>query len=189
MPKLTVQDVMGTPNPHALKFILSHPLVTNGSKSYTSPEGARKNPLAASLFALGDVASVFIMENFVTINKATAAEWEPLIAKIKGAIEDAEAPEVTAAPAPEAPTADAGVSGDDQGALLRRINEVLDQQIRPGLAMDGGGLQVMGLDGHTLKIHYQGACGSCPSAMMGTLYAIEGLLRDTVDPRITVQAA
>jgi Fe-S cluster biogenesis protein NfuA len=35
-------------------------------------------------------------------------------------------------------------------------------------------------------IHYQGACGSCPSSISGTLYAIENMLREEVDPEIEV---
>ena len=54
------------------------------------------------------------------------------------------------------------LEGDD--AKLARINELLDSRIRPGLAGDGGGLEVISFDGTTLEISYHGACGSCPSA-------------------------
>ncbi|MFZ1519381.1 MAG: NifU family protein, partial [Ignavibacteriaceae bacterium] len=57
---------------------------------------------------------------------------------------------------------------------------------RPALAGDGGGLEVLGLDGYTVKIRYQGACGSCPSSISGTLMAIEGLLKRDVNPAINV---
>ena len=57
------------------------------------------------------------------------------------------------------------------------------------MAGDGGGLQVMGIDGYTVKIHYQGACGSCPTAISGTLMAIEGLLKRDIHPAIEVVAA
>ena len=41
---------------------------------------------------------------------------------------------------------------------------------------------------HTLKIRYQGACGSCPSSLSGTLMAIEGMLKAEVDPEMEVVA-
>lgn len=44
----------------------------------------------------------------------------------------------------------------------------------------------MGLEGYTLKIKYQGACGSCPSAIRGTLSAIENLLKREINPEIEV---
>ena len=66
---------------------------------------------------------------------------------------------------------------------------MLDQKVRPALAGDGGGLQVLGIDGFTVKIRYQGACGSCPSSISGTLMAIEGLLKRDVNPSINVVPA
>jgi Fe-S cluster biogenesis protein NfuA len=60
---------------------------------------------------------------------------------------------------------------------------------RPALAGDGGGLEVVGIDGYTVKIRYQGACGTCPSAISGTLMAIEGLLRRDINQALEVVAA
>ena len=59
-----------------------------------------------------------------------------------------------------------------------------------GLALmgDGGYLEVLGLNDHTLSIRYQGACGSCPSSLTGTLMAIEGMLKQEVDPDLEVIA-
>jgi len=62
----------------------------------------------------------------------------------------------------------------------------LDQRVRPALAGDGGGLQVLGLDGYTVKIRYQGACGSCPTSISATLAAIEGLLKRDIHPALEV---
>jgi Fe-S cluster biogenesis protein NfuA len=49
-------------------------------------------------------------------------------------------------------------------------------------------VEVIGLQEHTLKIRYQGACGSCPSSLSGTLMAIEGMLKQEVDPEMEVVA-
>jgi len=63
---------------------------------------------------------------------------------------------------------------------------VLDERVRPGLAGDGGGLEILGLEDKRLLIRYQGACGSCPSSISGTMYAIEHMLKEEVDPEIEV---
>jgi Fe-S cluster biogenesis protein NfuA len=70
--------------------------------------------------------------------------------------------------------------------LLDQINDLLDAMIRPGLAGDGGGLEIISLEDKRLTIRYQGACGSCPSSLSGTLYAIEHMLKDEVDPDLEV---
>jgi Fe-S cluster biogenesis protein NfuA len=82
--------------------------------------------------------------------------------------------------------ASAGIGGE--GGLMDKINRVLDTQIRPALAGDGGGLEVLGLDGKNLQIRYQGACGSCPSSIAGTLAAIQNLLQAEVDEGLVVTA-
>ena len=67
------------------------------------------------------------------------------------------------------------------------ISELLDAQIRPYLQSDGGDLHVVGLDGNQLSVHYQGACGTCPSSISGTLNGIANLVR-TIEPDIEVVA-
>jgi len=80
----------------------------------------------------------------------------------------------------------AAVTSDDPRLL--RINEILDEKVRPALMGDGGYLEIMGLADHTLSIRYQGACGSCPSSLTGTLMAIESMLKQEVDPELEVVA-
>jgi NFU1 iron-sulfur cluster scaffold homolog, mitochondrial len=72
-------------------------------------------------------------------------------------------------------------------ARLDKINEILDEQIRPYLQNDGGDLHVVGLEGNKLSVHYQGACGSCPSSLSGTLTGIENLVRQ-IEPDMEVVA-
>ena len=68
-------DVQPTPNPNALKFNLSVRVVEQGSKSYTSKEAAAESPLARRIFELDGVTSVFMLGNFVTVNKTGSASW------------------------------------------------------------------------------------------------------------------
>jgi Fe-S cluster biogenesis protein NfuA len=78
------------------------------------------------------------------------------------------------------------VTSDDP--RLMQINNILDEKVRPALMGDGGYVEIIGLVDHTLKIRYQGACGSCPSSLSGTLMAIEGMLKQEVDPEMEVVA-
>ena len=66
-------------------------------------------------------------------------------------------------------------SKEDQ---IQAIDEVITRDVRPGLNMDGGDLQIRDLeDGQRLLIKYQGACGSCGSSTGATLAFIEDSLR------------
>ncbi|MBI4912536.1 MAG: NifU family protein [Acidobacteria bacterium] len=177
MPK--VVNIEPTPNPDALKFITQRPLLKSGVRSFRDFGSAVGDPLASAVFSLGRVTSVFYMDRFVTVNKEASAEWSELIDPICEVVEDLKMEEAEGAKP-------AGPPDEAADEKLRKIHEVLDSRIRPGLAGDGGGLEVLDFDGTTLRISYQGACGSCPSSGTGTLRYIEMLLQDTVDPNIQV---
>ena len=65
---------------------------------------------------------------------------------------------------------------------------VLNRSIRTNLAKDGGGVELKGIEGNEVSIHYQGACGSCPTSTSGTLKYIQGQLREQLHPELTVKS-
>lgn len=177
--------IQSTPNPNALKFVVNVPVKTEGRATYKSMDECAKNPLARALFTVPNVSEVYFFDNYITVTQDGNVEWDVIEEQIKKIIlENAEshdpnfAFEETKKPA-------AAVTNDPQVA---KINEILDRTIRPALQMDGGDLQVMGFDGQVVSVNYQGACGSCPSSTMGTLKAIENILRDEMHQEITVEA-
>jgi Fe-S cluster biogenesis protein NfuA len=176
---LVVQDVDLTPNPQALKFVLNENLLSRETRNFAHREEAENDPLAKGIFKIEGVVSVFYMEKFITVEKDPAVSWgqiqKPFIEFIKKF-------DKSQIPAEKEIT----FSSEEETELLKKINEILDQRVRPALAGDGGGLEVLGLESNKLTIRYQGACGSCPSAIRGTLVAIENLLRREVNPLIEV---
>lgn len=174
-----VQDVDLTPNPHALKFILNEKLLNYETRQYSSKKEAENDPFAKAIFEIPGVVSVFYMDKFVTIEKSKEANWGSIQRPFINLLKDFDKNLI---PAEKEIT----VSDKESNELLRKINELLDQKVRPALAGDGGGLEVLGMDGMVVKIRYQGACGSCPSSISGTLMAIEGLLRRDIHPAIQV---
>ena len=70
---------------------------------------------------------------------------------------------------------------------LAVIEEVLDQDIRPYIALDAGGVVVLNLiDDKELIIAYQGSCTSCYSSVGTTLSYIQQIMRAKVHPDISV---
>jgi len=178
---LMVEDVDLTPNPHALKFILNERLLKVETRQYPDKQSAQSDPFASGIFNIEGVVSVFYMDKFVTIEKSPASNWgqiqRPFIDFLKTFDQSI---------IPEENEIDKNI---DDSELIKLVNNLLDQKVRPALAGDGGGLEVIGVDGYTVKIRYQGACGSCPSSISGTLMAIEGLLKRDINPAIEVVAA
>jgi Fe-S cluster biogenesis protein NfuA len=184
MPKIS--DIEETPNPNAVKFILREPVSNGVARSYGSADQALDDPLATSLFDLEHVVSVFYMDRMITVEKDDEGDWDDMLPALAVPIRAAEAVNSSAAIAAAVGGSIAAVTNDDP--RLARINEILDDKVRPALMGDGGYLEVLGLADHTLSIRYQGACGSCPSSLTGTLMAIEGMLKQEVDPELEVVA-
>lgn len=70
---------------------------------------------------------------------------------------------------------------------LAVIEQVLDQDIRPYIALDAGGVSVLNLlNDKELVIAYQGSCTSCYSSIGTTLSYIQQIIRAKVHPDITV---
>ena len=186
MPKIS--DIEETPNPNAVKFILREPVSNGVARQYGSAELAENDPLAKSLFDVGHVVSVFYMDRMVTVEKDDEGDWDELLPALAIPIRSAEAVSSAAAAAAAAAVGGpiAALASDDPRLL--KINEILDEKVRPALMGDGGYLEVLGLQDHTLSIRYQGACGSCPSSLTGTLMAIESMLKQEVDPELEVIA-
>jgi Fe-S cluster biogenesis protein NfuA len=176
---LIVQDVDMTPNPEALKFILNEKLLSRETRDFKSIDDAENDPLAKGIMAIDGVVSVFYMDKFVTIEKSKDASWSTIQKDFVNFLKDFDKSTIPHEEEME-------LSSEDETQLLKHINEILDTRVRPALAGDGGGLEVIGLDGFTLSIRYQGACGSCPSSIRGTLVAIENLLKREVNQAIDV---
>lgn len=185
MPKIA--DIQETPNPNAVKFILKEPVSYGTSHSFKTAEDAEDNPIAKSIFAIGDVVSVFYMDKMITVEKTDESDWDEILPELAVPIRAAESVQPVK-------TAAATVGGaiaaavDNDNPKIAEINAILDERIRPFLASDGGWLEIVSLENNTLKIRYEGACGSCPSSLTGTLMAIENMIKEEIDPEIEVVA-
>lgn len=185
MPKIA--EIEYTPNPHAKRFVLKEPLSTGPARAYENAEQAQKDPLARELFAIPHVTEVYYVDRYLTVVQDGLTTWGDLERQLAVPIRAAD-PAALAAAMVDAvmPRREVVVSEADRERLVA-INYLLDDRVRPALQMDGGGLEVLGLAGDKLTIHYQGACGTCPSAITGTMAGIEALLQ-TIEPNLEVVA-
>lgn len=77
-----------TPNPNAGKFTAERAVVEgNASRSYFSAEQAASDPLAAALFEIDGVNSLFMVEDFVTVTKRPDAQWSDLVPRVTSAMD------------------------------------------------------------------------------------------------------
>jgi Fe-S cluster biogenesis protein NfuA len=185
MPKIA--EIENTPNPNAKKFTLKEALTWGITRSYENAGQAKNDPLGSALFDIEHVTNVFYVDRWLTVTQDGYTDWEELVRKVAEPIRAAPAADAqTAATVETAVTANAYLNPADRDRL-DAINDLLDEQIRPYLQNDGGDLHVIGLEGNRLSVHYQGACGTCPSSISGTLRGIENMLK-SIEPDIEVVA-
>src|SRR6202008_4252827 len=76
MPKIA--EIEPTPNPNAMKFVLKEPLTWGISRSYENAEQAKDDKLAAALFDIEHVTSVFYVDHWITVTQDGKADWNEL---------------------------------------------------------------------------------------------------------------
>ena len=72
---------------------------------------------------------------------------------------------------------------------INKIQEVLDKEIRPMLAKDGGDIELVDVDGNTVYVALRGMCSSCPSAQFTLKLGVEDKLKEFVSPDLVVEEA
>ncbi|MFM9428858.1 Fe-S cluster biogenesis protein NfuA [Variovorax sp. GrIS 2.14] len=185
MPKIA--EIDDTPNPNAVKFTLREPLTWGVSHSYENAGQVSGDALASALFAIPHVSNVFYVDRWLTVTQDGGADWPELVRLIAVPLRAAPAAAAQSAAAVFAARVSIDDMSEEDQERLEVISELLDERIRPSLQADGGDLHLVGLSGNHLSIHYQGACGSCPSSISGTLAAIQNLVC-TIEPDLAVVA-
>ena len=173
-----------TPNPSTLKYVVDMPLLAKGAMNFTSLELAKdKAPLAERLFGIKGVTAVMVGTNFVTVTKGDEGEWDELNDGVMSALDthlsgggEVVKPEVLAER--EKQFAEGG------GGVEARIRDILDTEIRPAVAMDGGDITLDRFEGGVVYLAMKGSCAGCPSSTATLKQGIESRLREAI-PEVT----
>ena len=170
-----------TPNPNALKYVVDeHVFLERGSANFTEKAKAEQSsPLATQIMEIPGVAGCMIGRNYVTVTKSDAGDWEQVDDRARSVISEhiksgapAVDPLTVDAEPKTAPAADGTVEG--------KIKAILDQEIRPAVAMDGGDIVFERFEGGVVYLYMQGACAGCPSSTATLKMGIETRLQQAV---------
>ena len=84
---MQVLSIQPTPNPNAYKFIVDKQLLDAGTRHYDTAQDAQGDALAAALFAVPGVETLYFAENFVTVSTGADADWRALHEQVKGVLD------------------------------------------------------------------------------------------------------
>jgi Fe-S cluster biogenesis protein NfuA len=168
-----------------LKYVVDRRLVASGAVNFTNREDAeKKSPLARKLMDVKGVTAVMVGLNFVTVTKGEDGEWDELNDAVMATLDshlEANEPVVDEA---AVAAARAAASSGGTGSVEDRIRDILDAEIRPAVAQDGGDITLDRFENGIVYLHMQGSCSGCPSSTATLKMGIEGRLREAI-PEVT----
>ena len=184
-----------TPNPAALKFVVSR-MLTKTAIEFKNIDETAASPLAKELFKFAYVKEVFIDENYISVTKYEINDWQDITLEIRtfikqyiengGIVLDENL--VAASVEQEAIKTE---NFDKLDLTSQQIINILEEYVKPAVQADGGNIAFESYDESTktAKVILQGACSGCPSSTFTLKSGIENMLKSMLnDESITVEA-
>jgi Fe-S cluster biogenesis protein NfuA len=131
---------------------------------------------------------VFIGQTFVTATVLPGNSWwamRPLVEQtIESFLQRGEPAVAAGAAQSEAPAAESRMFTDTELAISR----ILEEEIRPAVAMDGGDVTLVAYEDSIVKLRLRGACHQCPSSTVTLKLGIENRLKQSFPEIKSVEA-
>ena len=163
-----------TPNPQTLKFTVPQ-ILADESVEFKTAKDTMRSPLAKKLFGFPWCDGVFIGRDFVTVTKQDWVDWDVLAEPLAGLIgEHLERGEAVL----HKPVATEAVQDDTP--VVQHIKKILNEEIRPAVALDGGDIVFHKYENNVVYIFMQGSCAGCPSSTITLKEGIENRLRNEI---------
>ena len=184
-----------TPNPAALKFVVSR-MLTKNAVEFKNIDETAASPLAKELFKFAYVKEVFIDENYISVTKYEINDWNEITLELRsfikqyiengGEVLDENVLIITK----EKEDAKTQVF-DSLDVTSQQIINILEEYVKPAVQADGGNIvfDSYNEEDKTVKVILQGACSGCPSSTFTLKSGIENMLKSMLnDEAIKVEA-
>ena len=159
-----------TPNPNSLKFLPEKKVSNSGPYEITKKDQFN-NELVRNILSINGVESVFLGQDFISVNKSDQIKWEEIKHIIISLINDfySNGKEFVV---------DENIKQEDINLddIEKKIVKILDQKIRPAVARDGGDIKFQEFKDGIVKVQLQGSCSGCPSSTMTLKQGVQNLL-------------
>lgn len=171
-----------TPNPNSMKFVMNCMLLPNESVDFRNISDAVNSPFAQELFKFPYVIGVFIMNNFVSINKTEDVEWIEVTIELREFIKKyVDEGKIIIEPKQE-------LTVEEENEVIQKIKKLLDDHVKPAVEMDGGAIDFIDFSDGIVTVSMKGACSGCPSSTLTLKAGIENLLKRMVPEVQAVEA-
>lgn len=166
-----------TPNPKTIKYVVNRELVSTGAFNFKTIKDAKEgSELAMQLLSIPGVEAVMIGKNFVTITLVDEDQALSVNAVVPGVITEhlTKGIDVIKAGYTQASPISGGTDQE------KMIMEILENEIRPAVAMDGGDITFDRYEDGILYLQMKGSCSGCPSSTATLKDGIESRMRQLI---------
>ena len=163
-------QIENTPNPNSLKFLPGKIVSNSGSLEINKKEDTN-NELVRNLLSVNGVQSIFLGNDFISINKYDDVSWDDIKHIVISLINDFYA-------GGKEFVIDANLENNPENLeeIEKKIIKILEQKIRPAVAKDGGDIKFKEFKNGLVKVQLQGSCSDCPSSTMTLKQGVQNLL-------------
>jgi NFU1 iron-sulfur cluster scaffold homolog, mitochondrial len=151
------------------RFTVDRP-VHSGAAVFASAEEAQENGLASQLFKIPGIDRVELDGYRVAVTQSGNEDWRQIGKRIGSTIR------TFLNPPPEINEGDRLPTEE----VRRRVQQVLDEQINPGVASHGGFVELLDVQEDNIFIRMGGGCQGCGAADVTLKMGIERLIRENV---------
>ena len=177
-----------TPNPSVIKFVANKRLV-NTSHEFKSIESAQNCSIAQALFNHDFISELYIDFNFISITITKENSWDNYIMEIREFILSyiRDGNEIIDSKFDIENDKNESIDLDNMDEISKEIAKLIDDQIKPAVASDGGNILFQSYDSNSkeVKVILQGACSGCPSSTFTLKNGIESMLKDYLPGKIS----
>ena len=159
-----------TPNPNSLKFLPGKNVSNSGRYEITSKEDIQ-NELVRNIQSVNGVESIFLGQDFISVNKKDKTNWDEIKHIVISLINDFYA-------GGKEFVIDENFKEEDKdlSEIESKIVKILEEKIRPAVARDGGDIKFKEFRDGVVKVQLQGSCSGCPSSTMTLKQGVQNLL-------------
>jgi Fe-S cluster biogenesis protein NfuA len=175
-----------TPNPNAMKFVANKKIVDDVYE-FKSIDETEDSPLAKSLFGFDFIKEVFFDFNFVSLIQKPGNNWDENVMDVREFIRSFIQDGNTIVYEDRIKNKIKTKSNIEFDDISKEIIKIIDENIKPAVASDGGNIMFESYDTNTQKVNVilQGACSGCPSSTVTLKSGIETMLKDMLPGKIS----
>ena len=175
-----------TPNPNAMKFVVNKKIVDDVYE-FKSVDDTKDSPLAKSLFGFEFIKEVFFDFNFVSLIQRQGNNWDENVMDVREFIRSFIQDNNTIVFEDRIKSQIKTKSNVEFDDISKEIIKIIDENIKPAVASDGGNIMFESYDVTTQKVNVilQGACSGCPSSTITLKSGIENMLKDMLPGKIS----